>query len=714
MQLNNIQQILHDTFGHKSFRGQQQQVIEHLIDGNDALVVMATAAGKSLCFQLAGLVREGITVVISPLIALMKQQVQNLEQLGLKAVCVHAALRWQEVEELESQLLMGELDYLYLSPEKLLNKDMQDLLHRLDISLFAIDEAHCIWRWGEHFRPEYQQLSFLAEEFPRVPRVALTATAGKHCRAAIINELALQHARVFEDELDRKNIYYWVQPKKGAKQQLLNFLQLRHRHHCGIVYCQTRKKVELITDYLNSQGFSAGFYHAGMTSEHRWQMQKHFLKGEIKIMVATVAFGMGINKPDIRFVAHMDLPRNLESYYQETGRAGRDGLSADAWMVFGLRDVQLLSQWIESGHQDENFKQWERAQLAELLHYTIDGQCRRKNLLSVFGLTFQNCCHHCDNCNKMLQPEQNNTVAAQALSAVYRCGQKTGIDYLIKILRGKTVKAVVENDHQKLSVFGVGKDFSEIYWRAVFFQLLKQGAIQLHGDYYDQVKLTFRSKPLLNQSTSFTFYTFHFFSTRDYHSQYRFNPALNHATELFEMLYQKRSQLAANNNLLDYQIVLDNSLHDLCVQLPLQLKQLTNIEGFASETIRLYGKQFIGVIARYRQQQQNQLEHLLALLEVPVSQQQLENYALAHHLTLQQLAHQIAGYIQLGLIRAETILPISRVEIELLENGWPFSQADSAYRLARDYLLQHENIAIDPCWIPCFFAEFAQNHKKDP
>ena len=709
MSINKIQQLLHETFGHQGFKGPQQEVIEHLIAGNDALVVMATGAGKSLCYQLAGLIRDGVTVVISPLIALMKEQVLHLEQLGLKAVCVHAALSWQEVEELESQLLMGELDYLYLSPEKLLNEDMQNLLHQIDIALFAIDEAHCIWRWGEQFRPEYQQLSLLSKQFPRVPRVALTATAGKICRDAVINELALQQARLFEDELDRKNIYYWLQPKKSAKEQLTKFINLRHQNHCGIVYCQTRKKTQDITDYLRQQNFSVGCYHAGMTTEERWQVQSQFLKGNVKVMVATVAFGMGINKPDIRFVAHMDLPRNLESYYQEVGRAGRDGEPADAWMVFGLRDFQLLSQWIEHSDHDETRKQWEREQLFELLNYVIDGNCRRRNLLPGFGIETQHNCEHCDNCQLSSNEEDDNKLAAQALSAVYRCGQNTGIDYLIKVLRGKRVKQVLENNHQQLSVFGIGKSYTEIYWRAVFFRLLQMGAIQLHGDYCELVKLTSKSKPLLNLAIPFSFYKFHYFKEVDYqsHRSYR-NHVSEQSSELYKMLWTKRWQLASENKMLDYQIVSDRTLLDLSTQMPLELSQLTEIEGFARETIRRYGEQFLEVVQRYQQQQQHQLDELLSVLTDPVTQKDLENYALHQQLTLQQLAHQLANYIQLKLVRVEEILPVSKDELYLFQRGWTFTHVESDYAMARKYLEQSKDIDIQSCWLPCLFAEFSQ------
>lgn len=712
MQSNIIQHTLNETFGHKEFKGLQQEIIEHLIEGNDALVVMATGAGKSLCYQLAGLIREGVTVVISPLIALMKEQVLYLEQLGLKAVCVHAALSWQEVEELESQLLMGDLDYLYLSPEKLLNEEMLNLLHRIDIALFAIDEAHCIWRWGEQFRPEYQQLSLLAEQFPRVPRVALTATAGKICREAVASELALHDSRLFEDELDRKNLYFWVQPKKSAKEQLHKFIRQRHQHHSGIVYCQTRKKAQDIAGYLRQQEFEVGYYHAGMTAEDRWRVQHKFLKGQIKIMVATVAFGMGINKPDIRFVAHMDLPRNLESYFQEVGRAGRDGLAADAWMVFGLRDVQLLSQWIKHSEHDENRKQWEREQLVELIHYVIDGNCRRKNLLPVFGIETQDNCYHCDNCNLSHHQEKNSELSAQALSAVFRCGQNVGIDYLIKVLRGKLIKLVTENNHQQLSVFGIGKAFSEIYWRAVFFQLLRLGAIELHGEYCERVKLTTKSKPLLNFSTSFAFYKFHFFNDGDYLShriydlKYDKNDDSERAADLYQMLWKKRLELATENKLLDYQIVPDGTLKDLCAQMPLKLTQLARVEGFARETIRRYGEQFVRVIQFCQQQQKEQLTRLLSFLPKQLRQQHLEAYALEHQITLQQLALQITRYIQLNLVHAKDILPVTEEEVRRLKMGWKFSHPETEYTPARKYLGQHTDLDIHPCWIPCFFAEF--------
>ncbi len=701
-----IDDILNRTFGHKKFKGSQQQIIEHLIDGQDALVIMATGAGKSLCYQLPGLVRVGVTVVVSPLIALMKEQVFELEQLGLNAVCVHSSLSWREVEELESQLLMGALDFLYLSPEKLLNEQMQVLLHRIDIALFAIDEAHCIWRWGEQFRPEYQQLSFLAEDFPRVPRVALTATAGENCRDEIVKTLAIGGAKIFEDEIDRKNIYYWVQPKKNAKDQLIKFLHARHANHCGIVYCQTRKKTEEFCSYLNQNKFSAGCYHAGISADERWQVQDAFLKGQLKIMVATVAFGMGINKPDIRFVAHVDLAKNLESYYQEVGRAGRDGLAADAWMLFGLRDFQQLSQWINNSEHDEQRKSWESSQLQDLLKFVIDSQCRRKNLLPSFGLQLNSDCLYCDNCGFPGRVAENSTAAAQALSAVFRCGQKFGIDYLIKVLRGKKIKSIESNRHEKLAVYAMGKEHSELYWRAVYFHLLLKGALTLHGEYCDLVKLTVNSKKFLNFKENFKFSRFHFYTDQDYHSQRIIEKTENE--QLFKMLYACRQKLAGEHDILDYQVVSDLTLIELCETMPADDKALLKIEGFAIEKITRYGERFLAEIKQYLKDVALEVIELKNKFPKPATQNELEKYALENKITLHNLAKKLAQYIQLNLLNVEDILPINKAELEKLQLQWPCSHHGAGYAEARKLLNENDRIKLHHCWLPCLKATFGE------
>jgi len=696
----NINHLLHHTFGHKKFRGSQRDVIEHLINGENALVIMATGSGKSLCFQIPGLIREGVTVVISPLIALMKDQVFALQQLGIKAACLHADIHWQEMEELESQIKMQELDFLYLSPERLIHESMQDIFNRIDISLFVIDEAHCIWRWGYQFRPEYQQLSFIVENFPKIPRIALTATAGKLCKQAILDELQISENSVFEDDLDRENICYWVQPKHQAKDQLLTFIKNRHfendSYHSGIIYCQTRAKTEQLTTFLRKEGIHASFYHAGIESEQRWNIQNGFLKGEIPIIVATVAFGMGINKPDIRFIAHMDLPKNLDAYYQEIGRAGRDGEPADAWMLFGLRDFQQLSSWLQGSQLSLQKEEYEKEQIQALLKYVISGSCRRINLLKAFDFDYKNQCENCDNCFSPRSKVEGSKVAAMALSTIYRTGQKFGIDHLIKVLRGKKTASILKNNHNQLSVFGLGSEKSLLYWRAVFFQLLQQQAISFHGQYCELVKLNSSSKLFLKFESEFSFFELHYFNSIQY-SENRHKGELLHQP-LLQMLRNCRSQLADKFHLLAFQIVAEVSLMELAENPLTDSSKLQNIEGFADEKIQLYGQHFINVCIDYKRQMQQQAQQLLLELGEDIKQKSLEQYVINKQMTLQQLSKLISQLISLSLLSLDEILPFINPVIMDLSNSTELTPITFNNQHIKESMQSHK---ISTIWLPC-------------
>ncbi len=435
-------ELLQSVFGYPSFRGQQQAVVEHLHDGGDALVLMPTGGGKSLCYQIPALLRQGTGIVVSPLIALMQDQVDALREAGVSAAYLNSSLGAEEQREVERQLLAGELNLLYVAPERLLTQRFLGQLERTEVALFAIDEAHCVSQWGHDFRPEYRELAILHQRFPEVPRIALTATADPRTRDEIVERLSLQAARQFVSSFDRPNIGYRVGLRHNAKRQLTEFLQ-GHQGESGIVYCLSRKKVDDTAQWLAEMGVEALPYHAGLDAPTRAKNQKRFLREDGVVMVATVAFGMGIDKPDVRFVAHLDLPRSIEGYYQETGRAGRDGLTAEAWMIYGLSDVVTMSQMIAQSESADERKRVERQKLESLLAYAEATDCRRQLLLGTFGETYPGPCGHCDNCVAPPKTWDATVPAQKALSAVYRTGQRFGSGHVIDVLRGEETERVL-------------------------------------------------------------------------------------------------------------------------------------------------------------------------------------------------------------------------------------------------------------------------------
>ncbi|MEJ2405949.1 MAG: DNA helicase RecQ, partial [Candidatus Thiodiazotropha sp.] len=478
--LDQAREILRHTFGYDDFRPPQDRIISHLIDGGDALVLMPTGGGKSLCYQIPSMVRAGTGIVVSPLIALMQDQVAALRQFGVSAACLNSALPPQEANRVEQQLLAGQLDLLYVAPERLLTPRMLDLLDRSSIALFAIDEAHCVSQWGHDFRPEYIQLSQLHERFPAVPRIALTATADEPTRKEIIERLALHEAEHFIAGFDRPNIRYRIHENDGnARTRLLRFIQDEHPGEAGIVYCLSRKKVDETAAWLREQGITALPYHAGMDNRSREQHQTRFLREEGVVIVATIAFGMGIDKPDVRFVAHLNLPKSVEAYYQETGRAGRDGLPADAWMVYGLQDVITLRQMQASSEAEESHKRIERHKLDAMLALCETTDCRRQALLGYFADPLEQPCGNCDTC---LQPPEtwDATVASQkALSCVHRTGQRFGVNYLVDVLLGKENERIQQFGHDRVSTYGIGDELNASEWRTLFRQLIARGLLSV-------------------------------------------------------------------------------------------------------------------------------------------------------------------------------------------------------------------------------------------
>jgi len=489
-------EVLRDTFGYPEFRDAQAAIIDHVIAGGDALVLMPTGAGKSLCYQIPSLVRPGTGIVVSPLIALMQDQVAALSQLGVRAAFLNSTLDAQAARATELALLAGELDLLYVAPERLSTSRCLDLIGRARIALFAIDEAHCVSQWGHDFRPDYLQLSVLHEQFPHVPRVALTATADPQTRAEIVARLSLSDARIFVSSFDRPNLRYTIVDKDDARSQLLQFIREEHAGEAGIVYCLSRRRVDETAAWLAGKGVRALPYHAGMDAAARADHQARFQREDGLVMVATIAFGMGIDKPDVRFVAHLDLPKSVEGYYQETGRAGRDGAPADAWMAYGLADVVQQRRFIDISEASDEHKRVSAGKLEALLGLCETAGCRRVQLLDYFGEASAPC-GNCDTC--LVPPATFDATAAarKALSAVYRTGQRFGALHIIDVLRGKSSERVARWDHDKLGVFGIGADLDEAAWRGIIRQLIALRFLRIDHEAHGGLRLTEASRPVL-------------------------------------------------------------------------------------------------------------------------------------------------------------------------------------------------------------------------
>ncbi|GGD35336.1 DNA helicase RecQ [Pseudoxanthomonas indica] len=586
--------LLKRVFGYSQFRGHQQAIVEHLVAGNDALVLMPTGGGKSLCYQVPALLRDGVGIIVSPLIALMQDQVEALRQLGVRAEYLNSTLDGETAARIEQALLRGELDLLYVAPERLLTSRFLSLLDRSRIGLFAIDEAHCVSAWGHDFRREYLELTILHERWPDVPRIALTATADPPTQREIAERLGLNEAQRFVSSFDRPNIRYTVVQKDNAKRQLRDFLQ-QHRGEAGIVYCLSRKRVEQFADYLVEQGFNALPYHAGLDADVRAHNQRRFLREEGIVMVATIAFGMGIDKPDVRFVAHVDLPKSLEGYYQETGRAGRDGEAADAWLSYGLGDVVLLKQMIEQSESGEERKRLERRKLDQLLGYCESLQCRRQVLLAGFGETYPSECGNCDNC---LHPAAtwDATVAAQkALSCVYRSGQRYGVNHLIDVLRGSDSEKVRQCGHDQLTTYGIGKDVDTATWRSIFRQLVASGLLEVDAEGFGSLRLTDASRVALRGERRLLL-------RRDTPSRERERAPRSGVvvTEtdlpLFGALRQLRAQLAKEQNVPAYVIFHDSTLRNIAEHRPGTLDQLARVGGIGGTKLARYGEQLLDAI----------------------------------------------------------------------------------------------------------------------
>ena len=621
--------ILHDVFGYSAFRGAQAEIVDHVIAGGDALVLMPTGGGKSLCFQVPAIARhrreQGVAVVVSPLIALMHDQVGALEEAGVHAAFLNSSLTLDEVQRIEREMMGGRLVLLYVAPERLTTPRMLAQLDSLEerglLSLFAIDEAHCVSQWGHDFREDYLALNVLHERYPGVPRIALTATADDLTRADIVKRLQLEDARIFISSFDRPNIRYAVVEKDDARKQLLRFIRDEHEGEAGIVYCQSRKKVDETAAWLRGEGITALAYHAGLDADVRRRHQDRFLREESIVMVATIAFGMGIDKPDVRFVAHLDLPKNIEAYYQETGRAGRDGAPADAWMAYGLADVVNQRRMIDESPAAEEFKRGQRGKLDALLSLAEAHDCRRVRLLAYFGEESATCAAYQNACDNCLHPPATwdaTDAARKALSCIYRFQQnggqrgasRFGAGHLIDVLRGKATDKVAQNGHESLSTFGIGADVSEAQWRVVLRQLIALGYLRTEGD-YNTLELTATAREVLRGEVQMLLRqpsetpkraggggagkT----TTRGARGKGKAPPLPLDAEGLarFEALKAWRAEVAREHNLPAYVVFHDAALAEMAQALPGSLDALGQISGVGAKKLEAYGREILRVLS---------------------------------------------------------------------------------------------------------------------
>jgi ATP-dependent DNA helicase RecQ len=595
--------VLQKIYGYRSFRGEQAEIIEHVIAGGNAFVLMPTGGGKSLCYQIPSLCRSGVGIVISPLIALMQDQVDALRQLGVRAAAINSNQAAADIAETRRRLRAGELDLLYVAPERLLMDDFLALLREIPLALFAIDEAHCVSQWGHDFRPHYTQLAVLAEEFPGVPRLALTATADGPTRRDIVERLGLADGRTFVAGFDRPNIHYRIVLKENPQKQILHFIRESHAGESGIVYCLSRKMVDEMAAWLVSQGLKALPYHAGMEAEDRARHQERFLREDGLVMVATIAFGMGIDKPDVRFVAHMNIPKNIEAYYQETGRAGRDGLPAEALMLYGLQDAALQRNFIEDSNAPETQKRIEHQKLNALLGLCEAASCRRKVILDYFGDTGVPC-GNCDTCDSPPLTFDGTTAAQKALSCSYRTGQRFGVGYLINVLLGQSDERMERFGHDKISTFGIGAEHGKGEWQSIFRQLVALHLLTVDGSEYGGLKITPRGHSFLKEKESLRLRQF---IGKSKHSKTGSFPASRAKDDivfeeeadgdLFAALKAKRLELAREQNVPPYVIFHDRTLREFVLRKPRSLSALSQIGGVGERKMERYGAIFLQVIA---------------------------------------------------------------------------------------------------------------------
>ncbi|MFT7433888.1 MAG: ATP-dependent DNA helicase RecQ [Alphaproteobacteria bacterium] len=594
--------VLQQDYGYDAFRGQQEDIISHTISGGNSLVIMPTASGKSLCYQIPAICRHGVGVVVSPLIALMQDQTDALAQIGISAGAINSTMSPEQVQQVKEQALNGSLDMLYVAPERLIMPEFLNFLEQCKISLFAIDEAHCMSQWGHDFRPDYAALSLLVERFPQVPRIALTATADEPTRHDIIQCLDLNDGRIFIDGFDRPNINYSIVNRDNPKQQLWDFITENHDGHSGIIYCTSRKKVKELSDWLQEKGLNAHPYHAGLSSEIRSENQKRFLREEKVIIVATIAFGMGIDKPDVRFVVHMNIPKNIEAYYQETGRAGRDGQPANAYMIYGIDDAASQRGWINNGDASDAQKRIEHQKLDALLGLCEAANCRRQIILKYFGDN-SNPCGNCDTCLTKPKVFDGTIPTQKALSCVYKTGQRFGVGYLIDVLHGVENARIIGFNHHRQSTFGIGEEYNNKQWQNIFRQLVANNLLEVdiaghgglsiteNGRTFLREKETIElRKPVIKENTSKK-------GKRSSKANIAMS-ALKTEQEkgIFESLKITRAELATSNSVPTFVIFHDKTLIELATQKPQNLTDMLAINGIGETKLKRYGQQFLDVI----------------------------------------------------------------------------------------------------------------------
>ena len=686
--IEQARQLLKQIFGYEQFRDPQQEVIETLLAGQDALVVMPTGGGKSLCYQLPALIRPGVAIVVSPLIALMQDQVQALSQWGINAGYLNSSMDFSTAQEVEHQLRSGELDLLYVAPERLLQPRTMKMLSECQLALFAIDEAHCVSQWGHDFRPEYLQFSYLQDCFPGVPRIALTATADERTRQEICERLGLEQASKFIQGFDRPNIRYRIGQKHRAKEQLLKFLKAEHASDSGIVYCLSRKKVEDTAKWLQEQGFNALPYHAGLSSELRRLNQHRFLTEENILMVATVAFGMGIDKPNVRFVAHLDLPKSIEAYYQETGRAGRDGQPADAWMVYGLQDVMFLRQMLEGSQADELHKSVERQKLESMLGLCEITTCRRQSLLEYFGDTLEQECGNCDTCLEPVPVWDATDAARKALSAVYRCDQRFGVNHVIEVLLGKTSTRVMELKHHQLSTFGIGKELDRNQWRSVYRQLVARGYLRVAPNTHGVLWLSDTCRPLLKGEEQIEMR-----QDKRKHEPFRKrnDPQQKLDSEdygLWNALKALRMKLSKDQDVPPYVIFHDATLMEMVMYQPVTHQQMGRLNGVGERKLDLYGDAFLDEIREYQDAQRQpdnkdlQIQESVTLYRSGMT---IAQVARQQHLSENIIYHHLADGIQSGQLPLRDVINITDAQLQQVQQALCDSLSSSGVALKPVY-----------------------------
>ncbi len=664
--LNYLQQ----TFGYSDFRFKQREIIESLVEGKDVVVLMPTGGGKSLCYQIPALIRPGTGIIVSPLIALMQDQVAALRQLGIRAAYLNSTLSAADSHQIEADLINGQLDMLYVAPERLNTSGFLRLLQQTRISLFAIDEAHCVSQWGHDFRPDYIQLSLLHEEFPRVPRIALTATADETTRNEIRQRLKLENAETFLSSFDRPNICYRISESQGnARSALLRFIQNEHEDDAGIVYCLSRKKVDSTAQWLSDKGFTALPYHAGLSTQIREQNQHRFLNEDGIIIVATIAFGMGIDKPDVRFVAHMNLPKSMEAYYQETGRAGRDGQPANAWMLYGLQDVITLKQMMATSTAEEQYKRIEHHKLETLLGFTDITSCRRQSLLRYFGETLDKACGNCDNCLNPAETWDASVAAQKALSCVHRTGQRFGVSYLIDVLTGKANDRITQFGHDQLGVFGVGKEFDAKQWRNIFRQLISRNLLAVDVDGFGSLRLTEQCRAVLRGSE-----TLHLRkeskrakTARKGRKSYNTDNISN--KRLWEALRECRKQLATENDVAPFMVFHDAALVEMMERQPLNREQFLCINGVGDSKLEKYGDAFLDVISQHiKAEEAETTDTVNESLMLFRSGLDIEDIAKQRKLVVSTVFSHLANCIEQGELKLNDVIEISEQEISLIHD----------------------------------------------